>query len=79
MRGLSVTMGQLINKAKLLPGLNDSNMSSVRTSTSTQLPTCADPTSTSTSFLPLNFGMRVTSHAGGMSNLSLDSFITVLT
>jgi hypothetical protein len=33
---------------------------SVLTSTSTQLPTSADPTSTSTTFLPLAFGTQET-------------------
>ena len=53
-------------------------MSSVRTSASTQLPTCADPTLTSTSFVPLYLGMQETVHAGGMSTLSLNPFDTVL-
>jgi hypothetical protein len=54
-------------------------MSSVRTSISSQLPTCADPTLTSTSSLPLDLGMLEAIHAGGMSTLSLNPFDTVLT
>ena len=58
MRCFSDTTGQPIKKAKLLPGLNNSNVSSVRTSASTVLPTCADPMSTPISFLPLDSGMQ---------------------
>jgi hypothetical protein len=78
MRCFLTTLCRLAKKAKLLPDEIDSNMCFVRTSASTQLPTCADLTSTSTSFLPLDFGVQETIHAGGQSTLSLSPFNTVL-